>query len=152
MCLYGTASSIIQSIAGFITDIKFGVLGAELQEDQDKSTTYIVSFGGTIGILSRLKGRRGGAVLTQDQEDLSDAMKMLFGDDVCVKARKRPDPNATLEGYYLLKWPAWCGYKEIRYGQKAEVEDGKLNVEGTGFIGIDTNVKWFFPGCYGKVY
>ena len=145
----GTASSIIQSIAGFITDIKFGVLGAELQEDQDKSTTYIVSFGGTIGIpIKAKKEEEEEAVLTQDQEDLSDAMKMLFGDDEYASkpSESGPDPNATLKKDTIFSnGQLGADIREIRYGQKAEVEDGKLNVEGTGFIGIDTNVKVVLP-------
>ena len=146
--LGGTASSIVQSIAGFLTDIKFGVLGAELQEDKDKSTTYIVSFGGSISIPVKVKKKEEEAVLTQDQEDLSDAMKMLFGDDEYASkpSESGPDPNATLKKDTIFSnGQLAADIREIRYGQKTEVKDGKLNVKDTGFIGIDTNVKVVLP-------
>lgn len=106
------AGMILQSIAGFLVNIKYGVMNSELQDDDERSTTYGIGFGGSISI----------PIKAEDKEKKKDDKESAFS-----KGQLAVDID------------------EILYGEKAKLENGKLEVEDTGFIGIDANVTIVLP-------
>ncbi len=109
------AAMMIQSLGGFLIDMKYGELSSEWWDGGDGRVTYGIGFGGSIGIpIKEAKNQKpsnsstgggtgtggttppapstssssdpstssnpGNAILTNDQEDISDAMHGLFGD------------------------------------------------------------------------
>lgn len=106
------AGMILQSIAGFLVNIKYGVMSSELQNDDEKSTTYGIGFGGSISIP--------------------------------IKSEDKDKENKKEEGEFS-KGQLAVDIEEILYGEKAKINEGKLEVEDTGFIGIDANLNIVLP-------
>lgn len=104
------AGIIAQSIAGFLINLKYGVMNSKLQNDFNKTTTYGISFGGNISI----------PIKSEESEDKDK-------DDPFAKG------NLTVE------------IDDILYGEKARIEDDRLEIDGTGFIGIDATVSFVLP-------
>jgi hypothetical protein len=109
-------ASMVQSIGGMLIKLQYGVLSSELQRDDEKSTTYGIGFGGMLSIPIKDTKKK-----SKDEED-----------DLTVK-------NVFSKGKIA------AAINEIRYGEKAEVTGGKLEVYDTGFIGIDTKVEISIP-------
>ncbi len=109
------AAMMIQSLGGFLIDMRYGEFSSEWWDGGDGRVTYGIGFGGSIGIpIKEAKNQKatssgtgsgsgtggtttpapstspssdpatstnpGNAILTNDQEDISDAMHGLFGD------------------------------------------------------------------------
>ncbi|MCQ1528575.1 S-layer homology domain-containing protein [Lutispora saccharofermentans] len=111
------AASMVQSIGGLLIKMQYGVLSSELQRDEEKSTTYGVGFGGMVSI------------------PIKDTKKK----------DKDDDDDALTKKNVFSKGKITAAINEIRYGEMAEVTDGKLEVYDTGFIGIDTKVEIALP-------
>lgn len=91
----GGIGYMVQAIAGFLIDIKYGVMSSSRPVDEDRTLVYGISFGGSISIPIAVpdsakkadgtddtkKDAAEDTVKKDDEEDYSDSLKNLFGED-----------------------------------------------------------------------
>lgn len=141
------AASMIQSIGGFAIDLKYGVLSSEWYDDSDGMVTYGIGFGGSISLPINAKEEK---TLTDDQEDIADAMVNLFdeGDDDLTgtsKLDKASTGDKLKKDTKLSEGQLSAEVNNVLFGEKGEVKNKKVEVEGTGFIGIDSTFSIALP-------
>jgi len=261
------AAMMIQSLGGFLIDMKFGEFSSEWWDGGDGRVTYGIGFGGSIGIpIKEAKNQKassssstggtggtgtgtggtgtgsgsgtsgtttstpapsssdpatstdpGNAILTNDQEDISDAMHGLFGDpddddtsgsqsgssgsgagsgggsgtgseSGSGSGTTTPPSGGTTPSTGNTSTPSASGssgttaagagtststsqkgslkrqntgmtdgtisaeVRNVLFGEDAELQNGEVVVNDTGFLGIDTTVKFGLPqDVFGKL-
>ena len=155
------AATMIQSIGGFLIDLKYGILSSNWYDNSDGIVTYGIGFGGSISIPIKAKDKKEAKDLTADQEDISEEMNSLFDesmtadqDDISGAMNNLFDetPKNTSVQDSKLKMDTKlsegqlsAAVNNVLFGEKGEVEKGYVKVEGTGFVGIDAEMSLALP-------
>ncbi len=162
MLSFDGAATLIQSIGGFLIDLKYGEMSSNWYKGGDGTVTYGIGFGGSmsIPISAKKKKTQQPADLTSDQEDISDAMNSLFDEsmtsdqeDMSADLNNLFDetPKTTSDGSKLKKdtklseGQLSVEVNSVLFGEDGDVEDGKVKVSDTGFLGIDTTTSLALP-------
>lgn len=153
------AATMIQSIGGFLVDLKFGELSSDWN---DGNMTYGIGFGGSLSLPIKSKEKKDKPDLTADQEDISDAMNSLFDEDAASSSLTNDQEDISLEMNNLFDEtprPAKNGDKltkdtKLSEGQLSlevnnvlfgEEKNDKGEVTDTGYIGIDAEASLALP-------
>ena len=78
------AATMIQSVGGFLVDLKYGEMSSQWYDNSDGMVTYGIGFGGSISLPIKAKKNNNQETkdLTADQEDISDEMQSLFDESL----------------------------------------------------------------------
>ncbi len=155
------AATMIQSVGGFLVDLKFGEMSSKWHDGGDGIVTYGIGFGGSISIpISAKKKDNKATDLTADQEDMSEELNNLFDEsltadqeDMSLEMNDLFDetPKKTSSGAKLTKdtnlseGQLSAEINNILFGEKGDVENGAVKVDSTGFIGIDAKTTLALP-------
>lgn len=154
------AATMIQSIGGFLVDLKYGVMSSDWYEKSDGMVTYGIGFGGSISIpIKAPKKQEQKPSLTEDQEDISDAMQNLFDDsdpddyseslnnlfneEAPVKTTKTGEK--LKKDTKLSEGQLSAEVNNVLFGEDGDVENGVVKVDKTGFLGIDAKFTLGLP-------
>ena len=156
----GGVGYMVQSIGGFLIDMKYGVMTSNRPVAADRTLIYSISFGGSISIPIKIpatskKEKGQNEVKMYGDEDYSDALNNLFGEqdsfyleDTSKKPAhswSKPETNFRKETN-LDESLLSAAINDIRYGQQSdEDENGHVNITDIGFIGIDTTLSLGLP-------
>lgn len=157
------AATLIQSIAGFAVDLKFGEMSSEWHDGGDGTVTYGISFGGKMSIPISAKKKKTNdseAILTADQEDIGDELNSLFDESLTADQEDLSmelgsmfeEPKKTTKTGDKVKMDSKLSEGQlavaidnIAYGENADVKDGKVVVSDTGFKGINATAELALP-------
>lgn len=153
------AATMIQQIGGFLIDLKYGVMSSQWYDDSDGMVTYGIGFGGSMSLPIKAKEEEKMQDLTADQEDMSDAFTNLFGEDefsyssgstdnTTSTAQKTSEEDSKLtKDTNLSEGSLAIDINNVLFGEKGDVneETQKVEVDDTGFIGIDATATLALP-------
>ncbi len=135
------AASLIQSIGGFLIDLHYGLLSSEWFDDSDGRVSYGIDFGGMAAIPiaddSKTKEKKGTAsgVTTQQSQHIAGGTAKTYD----KRGKLRRKSTGLTDGQVSAE------ITSVRYGEMAELQNGKVVVEDIGFVGIDTTVSFGIP-------
>ena len=160
------AATMIQSIGGFLVDLKFGELSSSWNKPKNDGdngvVTYGIGFGGSISIPISAKKKKDAPQqtdLTADQEDMSDALQNLFDESLTADAE---DMSGELSSLFDEN-PKPTSKEKERIKKDTKLSEGQLSAEvnnvlfgedydknkgavsDTGFIGIDAQFTLALP-------
>ena len=96
---------MIQSVGGFLVDLKYGEMSSQWYDNSDGMVTYGIGFGGSISLPIKAKKKKNNNQetkdLTADQEDISDEMQSLFDESLTAD---QEDISGDMESL-LMKHP-----------------------------------------------
>lgn len=160
------AATMIQSVGGFLVDLKYGEMSSQWYENSDGMVTYGIGFGGSISIPISAKKKKDEKSkqetdLTSDQEDISDAMNSLFDESLSADQEDisgdmnslfdETPPKTTSTGDKIKKdtklseGQLSAEVNNVMFGENGDVKDGVVTVDDTGFIGIDATMSLALP-------
>ncbi|MGN0107632.1 MAG: hypothetical protein ACI4A5_08050, partial [Hominilimicola sp.] len=140
--------SVVQSIAGFLIDISYGVMSSSRVVENDKLLVYGIGFGGRISIpikssedSSKKDTAKESVLSSNDPDDYSADLQNLFNEDTPAESGKQFTKDTTLTEGGLT-----ADVKEVRFGQKTGKNDaGVLVINDVGFVGINTTLSLCLP-------
>ncbi len=132
------AGTMVQSLGGFLIDMHYGVLSSEFWQDGDGRLTYGIGFGGRAAIpikddSSPEEHRSGHSTSTGTTSTTSTSVSGSQRGKLKRKSTGLTDGTIVAE------------IGNVMFGENGKLEDGKVVVEDTGFIGIDTTVGFGVP-------
>ena len=156
------AATMIQSVGGFLVDLKYGEMSSQWYDNSDGMVTYGIGFGGSISLPIKAKKNNNQETkdLTADQEDISDEMQSLFDESLTadqedisgdMESLFDETPKQTSTGDKIKKdtklseGSLSAEVNNVLFGEKGKVEEKAVKVEGTGFIGIDAKMSLALP-------
>ena len=156
------AATMIQSVGGFLVDLKYGEMSSQWYDNSDGMVTYGIGFGGSISLPIKTKKNNNQETkdLTADQEDISDEMQSLFDESLTadqedisgdMESLFDETPKQTSTGDKIKKdtklseGSLSAEVNNVLFGEKGKVEEKAVKVEGTGFIGIDAKMSLALP-------
>lgn len=156
------AASMIQSIGGLLVGLKYGEMSSEWHEEAKGQVTYGIGFGGKLSLPIKAKEKKETeAVLTADQEDVSDSMNSLFAEPdepdtgkIDKNEGKKEKQKETLalettmsEGRLSISADNVLFGEKPKTGSDGKVitEDNNIKINDTGFVGINTTASLALP-------
>ncbi|MBO4897711.1 MAG: hypothetical protein J5590_05380 [Clostridia bacterium] len=142
------AAFLIQSIGGFLIDLKFGVMTGD---NDDGVLTHGISFGGKISIPIKDPSQKKDDPKTSggqdDDDDYSEDMSMMFAENDSDKYTTAAKTNKSdfKKDTNFSDGNLSAEIESILYGEKTEKVDGYTKVTGTGFVGINTTISLGLP-------
>lgn len=154
------AATMIQSIGGFLIDLKFGEMSSDWN---DGNMTYGIGFGGSMSLPIKGKSKKSAENtpekpdLTADQDDISDAMNSLFDEsmtadqeDISMDMNNLFDetPKPTKTGDKLTKDTKLSEGQlsiEVNNVLFGEEKNAAGEVTDTGYIGIEAEASLALP-------
>ena len=157
------AACMIQSVGGFLIDMKYGVMSSNWNDDSPIGmVNYGIGFGGKMSLPIKAP-KKNEQSLTADQEDLSEELNNLFDEsltadqddisgsmnDMFTTGELGSSAQTTSTGEKLKKdtnlseGSLSVEIEDVLFGEK--LGDDNVTVEDTGFIGINTTVELALP-------
>ncbi len=144
----GGAGQMIQSLGGFLIDITYGVLSSEWWDGGDGRVTYGIGFGGRVSIpivdeknTKKPSSTTSPSSTTAPSSSTTSTTSTTGTTTTSVSKKNKLQRKST----GLTDGQISAAINEVRFGEKARLEDKKVVVDDTGYIGIDTQVSFGVP-------
>ncbi|MBQ3921251.1 MAG: hypothetical protein II689_03330, partial [Firmicutes bacterium] len=131
----GGAGFLIQSVGGFLVDLKYGVLTAKKEGD---IMVHAVGFGGSISIPIKDPTKKKPTSDPNDEEDYGDIMQNMFDENSEENQKARLSKDTHFSDGNLT-----AAINDVLFGER--LNDAKTDIEDTGFIGISVELELGLP-------